>query len=115
MSVFQHTVTVVKIDGFEFVEDLDLSGVTIQIDAGEIILENAVVHGDGWQQRGNLGFRWDSGMQTLILIHSENVGLEAADTEPDPDATPLPPDDSPTYNVTPTTIDLALVEVGATR
>ena len=55
-------------------------------------------------------------MQTLILIHAENVGLETADTEPDPDATPLPPpEDPPTYNVTPTTIDLALLEVGATR
>ena len=47
VSVCEHTVTVVKLAGFEFVEDLDLSGATIQIDAGEIILENAVVHGGG--------------------------------------------------------------------
>ena len=30
-----------------------------------------------------------------IFIHAENVGLEAADTEPDPDATPLPPPRGP--------------------
>ncbi len=47
VSVFVHAVTMVKLDSFEFGEDLDLSGATIQIDAGEIILENAVVHGAG--------------------------------------------------------------------
>jgi len=47
-------------------------------------------------------------MHTLILIQAEDIEFY-------PGATPLLPDDPPTDTVTPTTIDLVLVEVGATR
>ena len=116
--VFEHTVTVVKIGDFEFIDDLDLSGATIQIDVDEIILENVVVLSGESQQLVHLRFRWDSGMQTLILIHAENVGPEgAADTEPDPDpedTTPIPTDAPPTLTVTPATIDMDMVAIGET-
>ena len=116
--VFEHTVTMVKIGDFEFIDDLDLSGATIQIDVDEIILENVVVLNGESQQLVNLRFRWDFGMQTLILIHAENVGPEgAADTEPDPDpedTTPIQTDAPPTLTVTPATIDMDMVAIGET-
>ena len=62
----------VKVGGFEYLEDLDMSAATARIEGEEVVVEGVRVRDKASQQSkvGDLRLRWSLNAQALALVSS---------------------------------------------
>ncbi len=74
--LLHHPVTAVRPGGFEFVEELDVSGARARVRDQEVVLEGVELRGREGQALRTLHYRWDGALQSLTLVKEEEVLFE---------------------------------------